>query len=471
MKKLLLIFFLSFTMIKANAQPALNKSSGPLFNVDKVEILCCKSSLKSSTWNIHAVSNAAWSVYVNTGLTVKDASNNLIAYYTNISGDFTSPCITLTDGQTYTVTFVDGAGNPRINNSSVPFSYSRLAPGCGKSVYTGGLGLLDSIKAGNLSEILPTNCVPQKSLNISTGLNAGGTLIANNAADPFWGGYAIANLTGVYTPWNVIAGTKILSPTTSNSVSGTQTFKRNFYLCTTTTVTFSGKYRDDNKIISLKIKDAGGIQKWTQSGLPTFDPQAYNDYPFSGSVTLAAGNYYFEFVYNSNDSYAGFALSGSISASSPVLSNYPNCCPVCECGKWEGIRFEFANRKTERKDEIMPDRKPRMVGCSQTLVLRKGSSVKLNPVFSCSQDCAAMYKAYLFLPGGGTQEINGFPYMFTQTRPGYYTLKVVPYCGDKACEPCLIRIFVTPGCDGEVLPTDPKDVEFINTVLAGEGRG
>lgn len=470
MKKILLFFIAAITLINVKAQQDANKSAGPLFRVSKVEILCCSNSYNSSTKKIHVVSDAGWSVYAITGLTVTDALGTPIATYTNINGDFTSPCISLTGGQTYTVTFVDGAGNPRLSNNAVPHAYNLVAPKCGKTEFIDN-HKLDSIKTGNWSELLPANCVPQKSLNISTGLNAAGTLIATNTTDPFWGGYAIANLTGVYAPWNVIAGTRILSPTTSNQVVGTQTLKRNFYLCSNTTVTFSGKYRDDNKIISLKIKDAGAIQKWAQSGLPTFNPQAYNDYSFSGSVTLAAGNYYFEFSYNSGDSYAGFALSGTITASTPVLSNYPNCCPVCECGKWGGFTFEFADHKTDRKEELITDKKPRVIGCGQTLVVKKGTSVKLNPNFTCSKECTTTYKAYMFLPAGGTQQIAGFPYLFNQTAPGYYTIKVVPYCGDKACEPCIIRVFVTTGCEGDVLPTDAKDVEFINTVLAGEGRG
>ncbi len=170
-------------------------------------------------------------------------------------------------------------------------------------------------------------CTPLNKLSLNTGLNAGGTLISAGAPDPLWGGYAIANLTGPYAPWNVIAGTGILSPSASNSVAGLQTFKRNFYLCREATINFSGVYRCDNMISSLTIKNAANAAKWNQTGLPANNPQCYKDNAFSGALTLPAGDYYLEFVYNNTNMWGGFALSGAMTATAAVLANFKNCCP------------------------------------------------------------------------------------------------------------------------------------------------
>lgn len=179
-----------------------------------------------------------------------------------------------------------------------------------------------------------TPCTPTSNLNISTGLDASGGLISPGTTDPFWGGKAIAPLTGAYSPWNLIAGTMILNSSGAAGgleSAGNKIFKRCFYLCKETKVSFKGVYRDDNMVQSLELKNSGGTVVWSQTSLPTNDPQCYKDNAFSGSVGLPAGQYCLEFTYNNSSSIGGFALSCMLSTSEAVLANYANCC--CDCSQ------------------------------------------------------------------------------------------------------------------------------------------
>ena len=169
-------------------------------------------------------------------------------------------------------------------------------------------------------------CTPASTLSINTGLSASGALVSPGAPDPLWGGFTIPNLPGSMAQWNNMAGTRILSPGPSNSVAGTQTFRRNFSLCREALVKFNGAYRDDNMLVSLKIKDGSAATKWS-SAVPSSNPQCFADNAFSGSASLLAGDYYLEFIYNNQSSYGGFALSGTLTTTDAVLANSKACCP------------------------------------------------------------------------------------------------------------------------------------------------
>ena len=172
-------------------------------------------------------------------------------------------------------------------------------------------------------------CTPLSSLNFSTGQDGNGGTIAMNVTDPLWGGTSIPNMTGIFAPWNNIPGAVIL---TSGLSIGTKTFKRCFYLCRDTIISFSGVFRDDNQVNSFVLKNSSSSTVWTFNTAPytpSINPQCWKDIPFSGSVTLPAGQYCFEFTYTNQGGLGGFALKGTISASSAILSNFPNCC--CDC--------------------------------------------------------------------------------------------------------------------------------------------
>lgn len=93
----------------------------PPFAVDKIEILCC--GRRNSTKKIHVVSNTLSGS--GTSLQVKDASGNIIASYPNLVADFTTPCLNLTGGQSYSIGFIDMNGN-----EFTGFTQTIMAPKC-----------------------------------------------------------------------------------------------------------------------------------------------------------------------------------------------------------------------------------------------------------------------------------------------------------------------------------------------------
>lgn len=174
-------------------------------------------------------------------------------------------------------------------------------------------------------------CRSQATLNISTGQNGSGGIIPIGSSDPFWGGVAIDNVMAPY-PWNIVNGTAILSPNSGTDVAGVQTFRRYFYVCRQEEIRFQGNYRDDNMVSSFTLKNAANAAiVWNHAPLPTNNPQCYTNIFYSGTVTIPAGRYYFEFVYDNHDGPGGFALQGTLTAPGPILSDYEGCC--CDCSQ------------------------------------------------------------------------------------------------------------------------------------------
>jgi hypothetical protein len=134
----------------------------------------------------------------------------------------------------------------------------------------------------------------------------------------------------------------------------------------------------------------------------------------------------------------------------------------CNCGDWRGVAFGIYTKGSKEENIVPSEKEGKLLSCGKGVVVNAGSILKLNPVFYCSGNaCAASYKGTVLLPNGSTQAIAGFPYTFSQSVPGYYSITVTPTCGEKTCTPCTIRVFVTPGCQGDILPE----------VRAGDGRG
>lgn len=125
--------------------------------------------------------------------------------------------------------------------------------------------------------------------------------------------------------------------------------------------------------------------------------------------------------------------------------------PSCSCGKWEGFEYNILSNKTR---ENTGNTKPLMLPCGKTLVVKAGSTLKINPAFSCSgSGCKAGYKGLLTLTDNKTMSVNTFPYSFNQVKPGLYTITVSSYCNGSQCGSCAIKIYVTPGCEGDILGT------------------
>jgi hypothetical protein len=185
----------------------------------------------------------------------------------------------------------------------------------------------DALLTAPLAITVP--CTPTQTLSINTGLNASGGLISPGTADPFWGGVAIPNMTGVYANWNKIPGTAILSPNII-SINKPIVFRRYFYLCKESKVDIKGVFRCDNVAQKIEIIDAGGV-KWSQTPPNTPPAQCWADIGFSGSAVLSAGQCYVEFTYTNYGSYGGFALAATLTASSAVLANFKDCC--CDCSR------------------------------------------------------------------------------------------------------------------------------------------
>lgn len=174
------------------------------------------------------------------------------------------------------------------------------------------------------------------------------------------------------------------------------------------------------------------------------------------------------------DGNAGFYVDATLtgvgigsSGTDGCLSNTEIKC--CDCGSWKGIIFNTSKVEpvlsANEENKIIPKS---ILKCGQTLVVKAGKSINFAPLYyPSSPNCKTTFTGTLTLPNGSTQNIASFAYTFNQSAPGYYTLTIIPSVNGKTCPPCRIRIFVTPGCDGDII--DQKD--FIEANEATQGRG
>lgn len=309
-----------------------------------------------------------------------------------------------------------------------------------------------------------------QTINISTGLASVGSVDSNwQLAAPIPSGattstYVVNSYAG-YWQSTPIAGTNARwinpKPTLGTQTPGIYIFERNFTLASDMTLSYNLSATADDVLKSVEIVRPNG----TAIPLTVVPTTAYNlSRVIEGSIKCAEkGNWKIRATVEYMDQLGGLLVSGN------VILTQGSC---CDCGTWEGFQYKLSQGNT-RKLEASNAERGKRIGCNQTIVIKKGSDLVLNPLFTCSnaKECAPTYKAILVNPSGVSQAVNSFPYNFNQSKPGYYTLNVQPTCGNKTCPPCVIRIFVTPGCEGDIIETDAKDVEQINSTMAGQGRG
>ncbi len=154
------------------------------------------------------------------------------------------------------------------------------------------------------------------------------------------------------------------------------------------------------------------------------------------------------------------------------------CCePRCDCGTWvssdvritQAISADNGNVQFERNDNLLKIASNVNVGvitrCGETARLNKGSYVFTAPNFGCSPDgCPAVYR-WEIQRAGDVQATVGlgksFSYQFAQN--GIYTIRIIPICGGKECDPCQIQVRV-----GRIIGTVHPDVAIdmsINDLL------
>lgn len=126
-----------FTNANATHKTGAIKPMAPVFKVTKAEIVCCGVKTAFKQKKVHVVSSAGWSVFTNVGLKIIDnttATPTVVASYTAISGDFTTPCLNLVNGRTYSIEFWNGTTGPFVG-----VTQTKVAPSCPEIVSnTGG---------------------------------------------------------------------------------------------------------------------------------------------------------------------------------------------------------------------------------------------------------------------------------------------------------------------------------------------
>ncbi|MEM6877645.1 MAG: LamG-like jellyroll fold domain-containing protein [Bacteroidota bacterium] len=224
------------------------------------------------------------------------------------------------------------------------------------------------VSAEGLFVECPSNCGTDEcpsvsSLNISTGIDASGNLIAVGQLDPFWELINIPPLTGGGTPdimvpdvyavdpntvasnWNVITDPaypasqpiNIRNGTSlpNNNLNSQQPFRirREICVCETSTVCIDAVTRADNagKLVIYSdfdpvnpLVDLGGT---TTSGSTAAFTQ---DWPIKDTLTLLPGTYHLEYeLRNLSGVASGFALAGTIevlSGDMTLFNSESSCC-------------------------------------------------------------------------------------------------------------------------------------------------
>ncbi|MEM1214110.1 MAG: T9SS type A sorting domain-containing protein [Bacteroidota bacterium] len=200
----------------------------------------------------------------------------------------------------------------------------------------------------------PANCQLTTTLNFSTGWDeTTGSLTSVGQPDPHWRLMNFPPLTAppslpvspptahvvspFQTNWNDIAGSRPLSMVSSASfgpdnANPTQPwrFRRYFCVCEDTEVELNGSIRADDTG-ALALYDSNGNPLPFSVTLPPA-PNVGNfssGIPFGQALTLAAGNYYFEFsLFNTNGVASGFAVQGQLLSSTnlAVYDEQIGCC-------------------------------------------------------------------------------------------------------------------------------------------------
>lgn len=121
------------------------KVAAPLYFVDEVNLECSVNSfsVKRQCNNPNQIilnSSAGTSVFQNEGLKIFDSNNNLVSHIKGIkSSPFTSKCLNLIAGQTYTIHVVNSFGNTYNKpHTQQPYIFNLVAKDCGIQIQNMG---------------------------------------------------------------------------------------------------------------------------------------------------------------------------------------------------------------------------------------------------------------------------------------------------------------------------------------------
>lgn len=312
--------------------------------------------------------------------------------------------------------------------------------------------------------LLIANASFGQTINVSTGLGTVGSMDPNwKLAAPIPAGATantyIVNSYSTYWQPTPISGSNARWINPKNSV-GTQTpglyiYERSFTLSSPSNLSYNFAVSFDDVLKSIEIVRPNGT---TIPLTASNDKWYYLSKPIEGTIKCAEnGEWKIRAVVQYVDALGGFILSGN------VVLNQQGC---CSCGKWNGMQYQILKNPKETSGE-----KPKVLDCNKTLVVNSGYSVMVNPSFRCEGNCKVTYKATLTSTNGTKEEITQFPYVFTKTEPGNYHLSIVPTCGETKCAPCTIKLFVTPGCHGDVVEPKYKEANQLENTLLNGGRG
>lgn len=120
----------------------------------------------------------------------------------------------------------------------------------------------------------------------------------------------------------------------------------------------------------------------------------------------------------------------------------------CTCNNFKSVVFTAFNNPSNNKS----------VACGNTFVIKAGSFWNMKPNYKCydpqrlNLNCETSFTYYITRENGSSViKYTETPYPFQFTDIGNYTITVEPTCGGKTCKTCTIKVFVTPGCDGDVI--------------------
>ncbi len=192
-----------------------------------------------------------------------------------------------------------------------------------------------------------------------------------------------------------------------------------FSLSCLDTITLKGMYKCigkcDAKYVAVLKNTA------TNTIVQTFSPFSF---PWSYRFT-AAGSYSLEIT----------PLCGNNKCTPCRFFFTVTCETACDCNQAGWANFELitvAGLKTVLK-------------CGAKVEVKKGSAVTLKGGYTCKGHCVAKYEAVLKNNAGVViQNYPSFSFPFSYTFPaaGVYTLEIVPICGSKKCQPCVLYFVV-----------------------------
>ncbi len=128
---------------------------------------------------------------------------------------------------------------------------------------------------------------------------------------------------------------------------------------------------------------------------------------------------------------AFFAIGASAQPATNNPSN-PNC--TCNPKGWQPFTAYIGNK-------AMP------VNCGYQFSVNCREPIRLNGMYKCTGDCKSTYSAVLKNSSGVvvmSYPSFSFPWSYSFTAAGNYSLEIVPKCGNTPCEPC--RFFFTVVC-------------------------